>query len=69
MNPRFNLLLATLALTLTATLRAAESYDLVTTNYGVYNTGGIAANPLYQTASGLYYINPQKLTLSTTVNF
>lgn len=46
-----------------------DNRDLVTTNYGVYNTGGIAANPLNQTNSGFYYLNPRKFTLSTTVNF
>jgi outer membrane receptor protein involved in Fe transport len=46
-----------------------DSDDLVMTSYGVFNSGGLAANPLVQTNSGFYYIAPRKFTLSTTFTF
>jgi outer membrane receptor protein involved in Fe transport len=46
-----------------------DNDDLVYTGYGVYNIGGLGTNPLVQTKSGFYYLNPRKFTLSTTVTF
>lgn len=46
-----------------------DNEDLVTTGYGVYNTGGLGTNPLNQTKSGFYYLNPRKFTFSTTFTF
>ncbi len=43
--------------------------DLVITSYGTYNEGGVGANPLRQTDNSFYYINPRKITFSTTFNF
>lgn len=43
--------------------------DLVITGYGTYNVGGLGTNPLRQTDNGFYYINPRKLTFSSTFNF
>jgi outer membrane receptor protein involved in Fe transport len=46
-----------------------DNDDLVYTGYGVYNVGGVGTNPLVQTKSGFYYLNPRKFTFSTTLNF
>lgn len=46
-----------------------DTQDLVITSYGVYNEGGLGANPLRQTDNSFYYINPRKITFSATFNF
>lgn len=46
-----------------------DNDDLVITNYGTYNAGGLGANPLTQTDSNFYYLDPRKFTLTATFSF
>lgn len=46
-----------------------DTEDLVITNYGTYNIGGIGANPLVQTRSNFYYQEPRKITFTASFIF